>query len=242
MRESERRVGAIHGRPLHSFFSRVSRRYDLVNHVITWGLDRRWRLEAARECLSLHPGKVLDLCCGTGDLAIHLAQLADGVKLAGVDYSLPMLELATQKAQRLSWKIPFIQGDAANMPFSDGSFDCVGISFALRNLTYKNRLGSRCLTEVLRILRAGGSFVIVESSQPRSKLVRTLLRLYLHCFAYRTGCLLSGNRSAYRHLAESVARFHTVEELRQLLISAGFAEVRSCPLFLGVAAIHVALK
>ena len=232
-------------RPLHRMFTAVPRRYDLINHVITWGLDKRWRLKAARECLAAHPGKVLDLACGTGDLAIHLAQLADDdVKVAGLDYSLPMLEIATRKAERLARdkKISFIYGDAANLPFPDGYFHCVGISFAFRNLTYQNRRAQRYLAELLRVLSPQGRFVIVETSQPKMKLMRKLFHLYLRWFVFRLGYLFSGNRSAYYYLSESAAHFYTTGELREILLTAGFGHVFCRPILFGTIAIHVAIK
>ncbi len=236
---------AIRSRPLYDMFTAVPPRYDLVNHMITWGLDKRWRWEAARECLASQPGKVLDLCCGTGDLAINLARLAeDNVELTGIDYSQPMLALATKKAELLARrrKISFTYGNAANLPFPDGYFDCIGISFAFRNLTYRNPLAQCHIAETLRLLSAGGRFVIVETSQPRAKLIRKLYHLYLRWFVSRLGCLLSGNRGAYRYLAESAARFYTSDDLKEMLLAAGFRQVSFRPLFLGAIGIHVAIK
>ncbi|MFC1904843.1 ubiquinone/menaquinone biosynthesis methyltransferase [Chloroflexota bacterium] len=232
-------------KPLYRIFTAVPHRYDLVNHVITWGMDSRWRLKAARECLTSKPKRALDLCCGTGDLAINLARLSDGsVELTGTDYSLPMLELATRKANRLAKgkKISFVHGDASRLPFSDGYFDCIGISFAFRNLTYKNPLSPRHLAEILRVLSHEGRFIIVETSQPKTKLIRRLFHLYLRWFAFRLGFLLSNNKSAYHYLAESAARFYTAEELHKFLIEAGFRQVSFRPLLLGAIAIHIAIK
>ena len=232
-------------KPLHRMFTAVPRRYDLVNHIITWGLDKRWRWKAARECLTSQPDKVLDLCCGTGDLAINLARLAENnVELTGIDYSQPMLEIAAKKAESLAGgrKISFIHGDAANLPFPDGYFDCVGISFAFRNLTYKNPLARRYLAEILRVLTTGGRYVIVETSQPKSKPIRKFFHLYLRRVAFRLGYLLSGNKGAYHYLAESATRFHTSEEVEELLVSAGFRQISLHPLFFGVVGIYVAVK
>lgn len=232
-------------KPLHRIFTAVPRRYDLINGVITFGLDQRWRHEAAKECLVSHPRRVLDIGCGTGDLAINLARLADdGVALIGLDYSRPMLEIATRKAVRLAKKrkITFIYGDAANLPFPDGYFDGVGISFAFRNLTYKNPLTSRHLAEVLRVLSPGGRYVIVESSQPKSKLLRKLYHLYLRWFVRPVGYLLSGNKGAYSYLAESATRFYTAEEVKGMLLAAGFRQVSFRRLFFGAAALHIAVK
>jgi len=235
----------IGNRPLYDMFAAVPPHYDLVNRIITWSLDKRWRRQAARECLTSRPRKVLDLCCGTGDLAINLASLADSnVELIGIDYSQPMLEIATKKAELLARRrnISFTCGDAANLPFPDGYFDCVGISFAFRNLTYKNPLIRCHIAEVLRVLSAGGRFVIVESSQPRAKLIRKLYHLYLRWLVSRVGYLLSGNKGAYYYLAESAARFYTPEELKEMLTTVGFRQVSFRPLFLGAIGIHTAVK
>ncbi|MFH1646212.1 MAG: ubiquinone/menaquinone biosynthesis methyltransferase [Chloroflexota bacterium] len=231
--------------PLHGMFTSVPPRYDLVNRVMTWGLDRRWRRQAAAECLSFKPWKVLDLGCGTGDLAVELVRLAEpGVEIIGVDYSQPMLELAAKKVENLALerKISFVYGEAAGLPFPDGDFDCVGISFAFRNMIYRNPLLPEHLAGVLRVLKNGGRFVIVETSQPRASLIRGLYHLYLRWFVYPLGYLLSRNRGAYRYLAESAARFYSPEELKAVLLTAGFSRVFYRPLLLGAVAIHTAVK
>ena len=161
-------------------FVAVPLHYDLINRLFTWGLDERWRRQVALECLKGQPKRLLDLCCGTGDLALRLANLAvDDVSIVGIDFSLPMLRLAREKAESSgkSDQVTFVYGDTATMPFPDEYFDCIGISFAFRNLTYKNRLALRYLSEVLRVLKPGGRFAIVESSQPSSLLVRELFHL-----------------------------------------------------------------
>jgi demethylmenaquinone methyltransferase/2-methoxy-6-polyprenyl-1,4-benzoquinol methylase len=125
---------------------------------------------------------------------------------------------------------------------SDMRFDCVSISFAFRNLTYKNPLAECHLSEVYRVLKPGGRFVIVESSQPYSKLVRGLYHLYMRWFVFRIGYLLSGNKQAYHYLAESATRFYTSEEVADMLIKTGFRHISYAPLFLGAAGIHTATK
>jgi demethylmenaquinone methyltransferase/2-methoxy-6-polyprenyl-1,4-benzoquinol methylase len=232
---------ARRGKPLHRIFTAVPRRYDLINRAITLGLDARWRRRAARECLKGNPRRVLDLCCGTGDLALDVARLGDGgVAVSGVDFSLPMLEIAGVKAAGEG--VSFVYGDVGALPFAEGSFDCVGISFAFRNLTYKNPLAAVYLPEVRRVLAEGGRFVIVETSQPASGLVRRLYHLYLRLFAYPVGRLLSGNREAYRYLAESAARFFTPGEVGELLKGAGFRGYSYRPLLFGATAIYIAVK
>ena len=163
-------------KPLYGIFTDIPPRYDLINRLITWGMDRKWREKAARECLALKPQRILDLCCGTGDLSLTIAARADyPLEVKGLYYSHPMLDIASGKAALLKEeKITFIQGDASNLPFEDGYFDNVGISFAFRNLTYRNPLASRHLSEIIRVLKPGGACVIVESSQPGNRLIRKL--------------------------------------------------------------------
>ena len=233
----------MQAKPLYAMFTAVPRRYDLINHVVTWCLDKRWRRKAAVECLTARPRRVLDLCCGTGDLAINIGRLAEShMDLTGIDYSHPMLRIAARKAVASGRDISFICGDAASLPFTDGYFDCVGTSFAFRNLTYKNPMTARYLSEIVRVLSPDGKFVIVETSQPKSKLIRGLFHLYLRWFVFRVGYWLSGNKGAYHYLAESASRFFTPGEVRDLLLSAGFSDFSFRPLLFGAAAIYVAVK
>ncbi len=232
-------------RPLHGMFTAVPPSYDLINHVVTLGLDRRWRRLVAKVCLEESPLRVLDLGCGTGDLTIHLALRAEkDTEITGLDYSLPMLERAWWKAGRagLGGRVKFVHGEATRLPFPDGYLDCVGISFAFRNLTYKNPLRLPHLAEVRRVLRPGGRYVIVESSQPANRIIRTLFHLYMRIVAQSVGTLISGNRSAYRYLAESMSRFHTPKEVIETLLKAGFSDVAYRPLLFGIVGIHVATK
>jgi len=231
--------------PLHGMFTAVPPRYDFVNRIITLGLDRRWRSLAARTCLEDNPETVLDLGCGTGDLTVNIACLArKNTEITGLDFSQPMLEIAEQKAAKAGVfkSVRFIQGNATALPFSDAYFDCVGISFAFRNLTYKNPLAQAHFAEVTRVLKPGGRYVIVESSQPENPVIRALFNLYVRVFVAPVGILVSRNRGAYRYLAESITRFYTPWEVRDMLKAAGFRDVSYRPLLFGATGIHVALK
>jgi demethylmenaquinone methyltransferase/2-methoxy-6-polyprenyl-1,4-benzoquinol methylase len=232
-------------RPLHGMFTAVPPSYDLINCIITLGLDKRWRRAAAETCLENSPETVLDLGCGTGDLAINIARLAGkDTEIIGLDYSQPMLERARQKAVKagVAKSVRFIQGDATALPFPDVYFDCVGISFAFRNLTYKNPLAQAHFAEVKRVLKPGGRYVIVESSQPGNAVIRAMFHLYMRVFAAPMGVIISGNPGAYRYLAESLIRFYSPLEVRGMLKAAGFRDITYRPLLLGATGIHVALK
>lgn len=224
-------------------FSEVPPHYDTINRIFTWGMDEKWRIQAARECLTDKPQKILDLACGTGDLAVTMAELADyPVEITGLDFSEMMLEIARWKAGVAGKQITFVEGDAANLPFADNYFDSVGISFAFRNLTYRHPNANKHISEVFRVLRPGGNFVIVESSQPKNRLIRSLAHFYVRTFVYWMGWWISGNRGAYRYLGNSAANYFNPEELKGLLLKAGFSKVGYRRLFLGAAAIHVAVK
>jgi demethylmenaquinone methyltransferase/2-methoxy-6-polyprenyl-1,4-benzoquinol methylase len=230
--------------PLYGMFTDIPPRYDLINRLITWGMDKKWRLKAAQVCLIFKPQQILDLCCGTGDLAVTIAQLADyRVEIRGMDFSQPMLDIAATKAQTVPGKyIIFVSGEASRMPFPDGFFDCVGISFAFRNLVYKNPMAGRHLAEIIRVLKKGGRCVIAESSQPVNGLIRAFYHVYMRWYAAFVGWLLSGNKAAYHYLGHSTADFYYPAELSDLLIKSGFQKVDYQPLFFGAAGIYSATK
>lgn len=230
---------------LHRMFTAVPPRYDLINHVMTFGQDIRWRRLAAKACLERKPQRVLDIGCGTGDLTITIARSAEKeVEVTGVDFSQPMLELAEKKAAEsgVGEKVKLVYGEATNLPFPDGYFDCVGITFAFRNLTYKNPAQESHLSEVLRVLKQDGRYVIVESSQPGNRIIKTFFKLFLRAFVAPVGSLISNNKGAYQYLAESVSHFYSPREVKEMLLTAGFSHVSYRPLVFGTAGIHIATK
>ena len=233
------------GRPLYRMFNSIPRRYDFMNRLLTLRFDEVWRKKACRLCLQGEPEAVMDLCTGTGDLAVRLAGKAnEHTKITALDFSENMLEIAAEKAthRKLGDRIEFVYGDASEMPFHDETFDSIGIAFAFRNLTFKNPLGEKAVAEVYRVLRKGGRFVITESSQPRNSLMRWVFRNYLKLVVDKFGGRISGHRSAYHYLAHSALNYYHPEEVEQLLKNAGFPNVKSIPLMGGIASIHVATK
>lgn len=231
-------------RPLEKMFSEVPNRYDLMNRMLTFRFDVLWRRKAARECLMGNPSRILDLCTGTGDLAIQIAGLANSkVVITGLDYSDAMLSLAREKASKKGFDhILFIRGDAADLPFENESIDAIGISFAFRNLTYKNPDHKKFLKEIYRILSDKGNFVIVETSQPSSKIMRFLFHIYLQIVVAGIGGNLSGNKKAYKYLAASARNFYTPAQVRDNLLETGFSQVRYNQLVGGIAGITVGIK
>jgi len=230
-------------RPLYKIFTAVPPSYDLINRIFTLRLDEKWRKKAAMECLADQPARIMDLCTGTGDLAIRLAKMSKSVEITGYDYSQPMLDLAEKKAMKHNFpKITFTQGDAAAMPFPDGHFDAIGIAFAFRNLTFKNYDTPKFLAEIHRVLKPGGRFVIIESSQPKQAWLKGLFRFYSRFIVYPIGSLISGNRPAYKYLSYSVIHYYQPEEICKLLKDHGFSEVSFKRLTGGISALHVAIK
>jgi demethylmenaquinone methyltransferase / 2-methoxy-6-polyprenyl-1,4-benzoquinol methylase len=231
-------------RPLLKMFTEVPPSYDLLNRLLTFRMDERWRKHAAAECLKNNPGHVLDLCCGTGDLALRLKAVADPkTKISALDYSLPMLERAEQKAlKRKLSDIRFQHGDVAAMPFSDRHFDAIGIAFAFRNLTYHNPDREKFLQEILRVLKPGGRFVIIETSQPKNKLMQSAFHAYLRWFSVPVGGLISGHHGAYKYLAHSASNYWNSSELSEFLIKSGFSRVEHTSFMGGISTLYVAIK
>ena len=228
--------------PLHSFYGDIHASYDRVNRIFTFGRDRSWRRQASKELLKSGPGHVLDLCTGTGDFVLELARQTDHsareIKLTGFDFSSDMLKEAQRKQAELyqgknPLPINFIEGDAGKMPFEDGRFDSMGITFGIRNLVYENSNASGHLSEMNRVLRAGGELVVLESSKPANPLWRAFNNCYLRFILPYLGGVISGNMKAYQYLATSSKNYYTREEMGKILHDAGFEMIRSRSLFLG---------
>jgi len=200
------------------------------------------RKRAAKELLKSQPGRVLDLCTGTGDFLLELARQVDqsarGIKLTGFDFSSEMLKEAQLKQKQFQKgnrqvEIYFMEGDAGEMPFADGHFDSMGITFGIRNLVYKNSNATKHLEEMSRVMKNGGELVVLESSKPASPLWRIFNGFYLRFILPYLGGWISGNLKAYRYLANSSKNYYTIEEMGKILEVAGFDLILSKSLFLG---------
>lgn len=231
------------GKPLQKMFEQVPEKYDFLNRLLTFRLDELWRKKAVKKIMPADPEEILDLGTGTGDLAIRMAKNIREARVTGYDFSPSMLNAARNKAHRLHVKnIDFVEGDAAEMPFEDNRFDVIGISFAFRNITFKNPHTTAYLKEIYRTLKPEGKFVIVESSQPRNRLIRYLFHLYLMYIVSFIGGKISGAKGAYDYLAHSARNFYYREELTNLLKSYGFDAIAHEALLFGAAAITTARK
>jgi demethylmenaquinone methyltransferase / 2-methoxy-6-polyprenyl-1,4-benzoquinol methylase len=213
---------------VRTMFDRIAPVYDAMNRVMTAGLDRRWRSETVRAVVS--PGdRVLDACCGTGDLAIASRRLLGStVAVTGVDFSERMLERARAKSAAVEW----IQGDALALPFQDESFDAATVGFGVRNLDDLER----GLRELRRVLRPGGRVGILEITSPRG-LLRPFYKLWFDGLVPLAGKLLPGG-SAYTYLPASVRRFPGAKELAELMQDTGFDQVRYRLFAGGIVALH----
>jgi len=217
-------------------FSEIAPRYDLLNHVLSLNIDRRWRRKAIAKLRVERDqaGRYLDLCAGTMDVAAEIARLpAFRGMVIGADFAEPMLRAGAKKIK--GSRIAPVTADAVQLPIASGQLAGAIVSFGIRNVAGLDE----SLREALRILVPGGRFVILEFSTPRMPVLRTLYQLYFHHVLPLIGGLISGHRTAYQYLPRSVANFPVEEELARRMETAGFANVSWSSLSLGVAAIHV---
>jgi demethylmenaquinone methyltransferase/2-methoxy-6-polyprenyl-1,4-benzoquinol methylase len=220
-------------------FSRIASRYDLLNHLLSANIDRRWRAKVVRLVReSLGDGALaLDVACGTGDLSLALAA-GGAAAITGLDFCRPMLDLAARKSVAAGRRITYVEGDALSLPFADATFDVVTIAFGLRNLASVE--GG--LRELLRVTRAGGRVCVLEFSQPSVPGLRGLFGFYFTRVLPRVGGLLSGSRVAYEYLPDSVSRFPDQRRLAGLMRDVGFERVEFENLTGGIAAIHTGAR
>ncbi len=220
---------------VREMFEAVAPRYDLLNRVLSLGIDRSWRREVV-ESLSLSSSdRVLDLCCGTGDLALEIAEHAECV---ACDFTWNMLTRARAKSAGRNAGLAVAAADTLALPFLDDTFDRATVAFGVRNLADIHR----GLVEILRVLRPGGTLAILEFSHPNRFWLRLPYRIYLNAILPRLGDVLSRRGEAYRYLAESIMGFPEPERLVELLAEAGYRDADFKRLSGGIVAIHRARK
>jgi demethylmenaquinone methyltransferase/2-methoxy-6-polyprenyl-1,4-benzoquinol methylase len=233
---------------VREMFTQIAPRYDLLNHLLSLQLDRLWRARTARRLqpiLDRPDALVLDLCCGTGDLAFALAR-AGKARIVGADFAHPMLVRAREKSAALAPPpnriaappMPFFEADALRLPFAGASFDLVTSAFGFRNLA-NYEAGLR---EIQRVLKPDGTIAILEFTEPPDGLLGDFYRWYFCKVLPRIGGLISGDRSAYTYLPKSVARFFRPPELAALMSAAGYQSVDYRAWTFGTVALHTGLR
>lgn len=231
---------AAHAKAVREMFASIAGRYDLLNHVLSLNIDKRWRrLVAAelRDILESEDAIVLDVACGTGDLSLELNKNSKA-QIIGTDFCRPMLEVARQKNPAGDDDIPYVEADAMALAFADDSFDAVTIAFGLRNLP--NHLNG--LKELYRVIKPGGKLIILECSNPSIPGIRQLFKFYFESIVPRIGGVISGSRGAYTYLPDSVSRFPDKKALAVMIEEAGFSDVKFQSLTGGTAALHSGTK
>ncbi len=223
---------------VHKIFSQISESYELVNHILTFGLDIYWRKKTAK--LAVNGGRIfLDVCTGTGEMAFNLTNTGgNNRKIVALDFCIPMVKKAKDK----NALIDFVIGDAEKLPFQDGTFDALTISFATRNINVNRGTLIGCFKEFRRVLKNGGKFYNLETTQPSGIVARWLFHLYVKTLVKPVGSILSGSKPAYRYLSYTIPKFYSAEELEKILYESGFSKVFYKRLFPGVVALHIAEK
>jgi len=224
---------------VEQMFDNISPKYDLLNRILSGGIDIQWRKDVIKMVQAAKPATILDIATGTGDLAIMMAKNTDA-QITGLDLSAGMLEVGRKKvtAEGLDNRVTMIQGDSENLPFEDNSFDCITVSFGVRN--FENL--EKGLSEIRRILKPGGTFIILEFSYPTSFPMKQLYTFYSKNILPAIGKLISKDQSAYTYLPDSVAAFPHGEEMKNILKDVKFVQPIDKKLTFGIASIYKSIK
>lgn len=224
---------------VEQMFDNISDGYDNLNRVISLGSDMKWKKKIVRLIEKKNPSKILDVATGTGDLAIMLSE-TKATEIIGVDISEGMLKVGRKKIknQGLSDRITLIQADSENLPFEDNHFDVITVAYGIRN--FENL--EKGLSEMFRVLKPNGTFVILETSVPTKFPFKQGYKLYCNVFLPLIGRLFSKDKKAYGYLSKSASNFPFGEVLNNILIKIGFIEVEDKPQMFGSASIYTASK
>jgi demethylmenaquinone methyltransferase/2-methoxy-6-polyprenyl-1,4-benzoquinol methylase len=222
---------------VREMFSRLAWRYDLVNDVMSMGLHRRWKRETVRLALERQGGvrRLLDLCCGSGDLCF-LAEQRGARGVVGADFTLPMLAVARRRAEAVPSRARFVEADALTLPFPDGSFDAVTISYGLRNVADL----PHALAEIRRVLVPGGRLAVLDFGKPSNRLASALYMGYLRTVMPAMGRIFHGDPETYRYIPDSLERYPGQRGVDRLLRDAGFQSPRCHERLLGTMGINIA--
>jgi demethylmenaquinone methyltransferase/2-methoxy-6-polyprenyl-1,4-benzoquinol methylase len=220
-------------------FDAIAPTYDRLNHMLSFGLDIRWRKKAIGLLREKEGGRILDIAAGSGDVSLELLSIRPS-KVVGIDFSLNMLRVfqAKIRARGAESVIEVVSGDALSLPFSDGTFDATIVAFGIRN--FADRL--RSLKEMHRVLAGGGLSLILELSRPTAPVLAQMYDLYARVGLPLVGRIISRHTSAYRYLPDSIAQFPDRSEFLQLIHEAGFAEARALPLTFGASTVYLGRK
>ncbi|HXT12237.1 MAG TPA: bifunctional demethylmenaquinone methyltransferase/2-methoxy-6-polyprenyl-1,4-benzoquinol methylase UbiE [Candidatus Angelobacter sp.] len=227
-------------------FATIARRYDLINDIQSFGLHRSWKRRLLRLARPRPGQRALDLCCGTGDIALALAR--QGMDVVGLDFSPPMLEIAKQKADRfrsgaksvqnLNFKVEFLCGDAEQIPFPANTFDLLTVGYGLRNLADLDQ----GLRDMLRVAKPGGQILALEFGKPENPLWRTFYFTYLKCFLPIFGKVFCGNSAAYAYVLESLKNYPAQQAVAAKMRDLGWQNIRVLNILGGTMTIHHAEK
>jgi demethylmenaquinone methyltransferase / 2-methoxy-6-polyprenyl-1,4-benzoquinol methylase len=221
-------------------FDAIAKRYDLLNHVLSVGLDVRWRARAIREADLATDARVLDLCTGTAEFAIAAVDAASNARVVGVDFAAAMLGVGLEKlrGRTLDRRITLVRGDATAIPVRNGWADAATIGFGIRNVARPEA----ALEELARVIKPGGRLVILEFGEPIIPGIRTLYNWYFRYVLPQLGRLVSKHQSAYSYLPASVGTFPAPPAFAATISSHGFTDVRPVPLSLGIVYLYIATR
>lgn len=219
-------------------FDDIAPKYDFLNHFLSFGADKIWRKKISAAMASDKPYKILDVATGTADLALAINAMMPETQITGTDISEKMLKIALDKTKQmnLNTKITFIQCSAEDMPFAECTFDAVSVAFGIRNFQDLKK----GIQEMFRVLKPNKKLYILEFSKPSNKIFRPLYMFYLAYILPLAGRGISGNRSAYSYLRDSVRLFQSRSEIKKIIASCGFKSVISKPMSAGIVTLYIA--
>jgi demethylmenaquinone methyltransferase/2-methoxy-6-polyprenyl-1,4-benzoquinol methylase len=216
---------------VRGLFSDIAGRYQVVNHLLSGGLDFYWRAIAVRLIRSWNPAAALDVATGTGDLAMAIRKTCPDARVVGADFCAPMLEVARKNG------LPeLVVADGMNLPFADKNFDVVTAAFGLRNMAS----WEKGLSEMARVLKPGGHLLILDFSLPTLPIIRPLYRAYLHHVLPIMAGIVTGRKDAYEYLGVSIEQFPSGSKMISLIQSCGFRQAKGYPMTLGTVSIYTA--